>query len=577
MNRKTLKVEGIKTAGLVEGTFEGFASCFDNVDSVGDVVRRGAFAKALKSGRVTPLIWEHRSEDPRAYVGEVVEARETDEGLAIKGRFDLDTEHGAAAYRQVKGRRVEGLSIGYIVRRSQKSADGHTELLDLDLLEVSVVARGANDRALVGAVKSVGTPTVAARSTLALTRHRILKSALTEGTPMPNTARLERLIKGRDEQLALADSIIAGAEELKRDLTADEAADVETATEKAAGLDAQIKAAKADDDVMAEAMALAKSIGRPMRSTDDDPKPTTGHLPLTGRSVKALARSIARASIDPRSKALVANGSRTTAIELRDEIAEQGRPPQSILDVLPSRVVGATYSYLRQTVRTNNAAPVATGGTKPTSTLTVESVDGKLTVIAHVSEQIDHYTLADNANLEGFVESEMLFGLRAALEDQIINGSGTAPNLRGLLNTSGIQTQSFSSSALTSIRKGITKLESLGYTPSVLAVSADDWEAIELLTASSGATDVRGVPVDAVTRRLWGVQAVVSTVLPAKTAILLDGSAVSIDLDGQVDTRWSDSVGDDFTKNFVRARVESRFGLSVFKPNAVVSIATAAA
>ena len=50
--------------------------------------------------------------------------------LAIKGRFDLGTEHGMAAYRNVKGRRVSGLSIGYAIRNSTKTAAGN-ELTDL--------------------------------------------------------------------------------------------------------------------------------------------------------------------------------------------------------------------------------------------------------------------------------------------------------------------------------------------------------------------------------------------------------------------------------------------------------------
>jgi hypothetical protein len=36
----------------------------------------------------------------RNYVGDVVEGSETDDGLAIKGRFDLDTEFGKSAYRK---------------------------------------------------------------------------------------------------------------------------------------------------------------------------------------------------------------------------------------------------------------------------------------------------------------------------------------------------------------------------------------------------------------------------------------------------------------------------------------------
>ena len=87
------------------------------------------------------MIWAHKADDPRNYVGDVVSATETDEGLEVTGRLDLGTEHGAAAYRNIKGRRVSGLSIGYLIRNSTKSAAGN-ELTDLELVEVSIVARG---------------------------------------------------------------------------------------------------------------------------------------------------------------------------------------------------------------------------------------------------------------------------------------------------------------------------------------------------------------------------------------------------------------------------------------------------
>ena len=109
----------------------------------------------------------HKHDDPRNYVGDIVEAEETDEGLGIIGKFDLDTEQGKSAYRNTKGRRVGGLTIGYAVRNANKTAAGN-ELTDLELIEVSVVARGANDRALVDSVKSAaGTPTAPIRSRLA--------------------------------------------------------------------------------------------------------------------------------------------------------------------------------------------------------------------------------------------------------------------------------------------------------------------------------------------------------------------------------------------------------------------------
>ena len=61
---------------------------------------------------------------------------------------------------------MSGLSIGYAVRNAAKTAAGN-ELTDLELIGVTVVARGANDRALVDSVKSAGIPTTPIRSRLA--------------------------------------------------------------------------------------------------------------------------------------------------------------------------------------------------------------------------------------------------------------------------------------------------------------------------------------------------------------------------------------------------------------------------
>ena len=83
----------------------------------------------------------HKADDPRCYVGDVVEATETDDGLAITGRFDLDTEFGNSAYRNTEDRRVSGLSIGYTILNSTKTGAGN-ELTELESIEASIVARG---------------------------------------------------------------------------------------------------------------------------------------------------------------------------------------------------------------------------------------------------------------------------------------------------------------------------------------------------------------------------------------------------------------------------------------------------
>lgn len=561
----------IKSADDDTGTFTGLASVFDNLDAHGDIVRPGAFAKSLESGQPIPLLWEHQASDPRAYVGDVVTAVETDEGLAITGRFDLDSEFGKSAYRNVKGRRVSGLSIGYAIRDSTKTAAGN-ELTDLELVEVSVVARGANDRALVSSVKSAkARPTAPIRSQLA--KDAAARYLNEKSNPMMTTAKLATLQKDRDGQLALVKQILDTADELQRDLTADEADRVEEATNAAKALDARIATGKADLDVLQQAKALADEIGIPIGGGSGTK--ATGHLAMTGKHAKSFAAAIVKAMPHDGTKAL-ASGQQTTSTIVLPDVLPTGRPAVSLLDVLPTRQVAPSYAFLRQSVRTNNAAPVAVGGLKPTSVVSVQSIENRLRVVAHLSEPVDHFLLGDNANLERFVEDELVFGLRRALEAEITSGDGTGEHFTGILNTSGIVSQAFATNALTSVRKALTVLDAAGYEAGVIVLSAGDWEAIELLESTSGATDVRGVPIDPVARRLWGVPVVLNQGLGAKTGLVLGTDAVTVDHDGHVDVRWSEAVSDDFAKNQVRCRVEGRFGLSVNQPGAVVEVATAA-
>lgn len=592
MHRKTVPLTGIKTADLDEGTFEGWASTFGNTDHHNDRVMPGAFAKALAAGRTTPILWMHKSDDPRNYVGEVVEATETPEGLKIRGRFDLDTEHGSAAYRQVKARRVDALSIGYGIRHATKGADGVNELRDLDLIEVSVVTRGANDQALItAAAKSAGT-----RESL---REKIARAQLhAKDTPMGfyeptdpandidralmkagarqtvKAAEGNHWTKDRDSQLASARQIVELARELERDLTEDEAEQVQKHLDAAEAATKSLAAAEKSAAVLGALDALARGDSHPgiYGGGGGD---GTKHLAMTGRHAKAFAQSIVKAMPRNGTKAL-ASGVQTTSTIVLPDVVETGRPAVSLLDILPIRIVPPSYSYLRQSARTNNAAPVAAGAVKPTSVVSVVGVENRLRVVAHLSEQIPRYLLSDNADLERFVRDELVWGLQKAIETEVISGDGTGEHFTGILNTSNVVVQAFVTNALTSVRKAMTTLDANGYEVGAVVLSAGDWETIELLEITSGATDVRGVPVDPVSRRLWGVPVVLNQGLGAKTGLVIGKDAVTLDHDGNVDAAWSENVASDFASNFLRCRVEGRFGVSVNQPGAVVKVGTAA-
>jgi HK97 family phage prohead protease len=552
MQHKAVPVVGVKTSGLPEGQFTGWGAVFDNVDAHGDVIRRGAFDQSIKSGQVTPLLWEHQASDPRSYVGEILDAKETDEGLQITGQFDLDSEFGQAAYRAVKSRRVTGLSIGYRVRNSTKNAAGVTELTDIDLAEISVVSRPANDRALITATKSVE-------------RRESLRDAIALAqiqTKAGKNMTEDRFHEERTALLTKAREIAEVAKELDRDLTDTEATEIKSLMSKADEAKAMSEGAARSEAVFSALNAMAAS------GSHSPAASTTG---LTGDRLaftKATADKLtAKILGENGEKAIAPSGSAITGQEFQADPVALGRPALSLLQILPvTRHSSPNFAYLRQNVRDNKAAIVPEGTVKPTSVFSVERVEAALAVIAHLSEGLPKYWLEDAPAVSAWLTSELTTGLAAAVE---------AMALATINATSGVQTNAYATSALATLRTSVTKLELQGLTPAAFIVGPNSWQQIELAVSSTNAVEHLGLPYDPATRRLFGVPVVVSNIQAADTAHTLATGSVGLDTDTSgVSVSWSEnSNSDDWSKNLIRARVEGRYAASVFQPLGVVKSA----
>ncbi|WP_176459984.1 phage major capsid protein [Rhodococcus sp. 14-2470-1b] len=398
--------------------------------------------------------------------------------------------------------------------------------------------------------------------------------------------RIKQLQDSATSAIKRARDIAEKATAEDRDMDSDERKQFDI--EMAAGRELleKLKAAKADQLVVDEAESLAKAVGGAPGT--DDHTGASKFLGIAGTSVKSLARSIAGTMLREENgrKAVAPAGTSLTAIPLLPQSPiELPRALQTFLEVIPSGVESSpSWKYLKQTVRTNNAAPVAVGATKPTSVYTWDSANAALHVIAHMSEPIDKYLLEDVNALSAWIENELLFGLRIAVENQVLNGDGqllsgstTDRAILGLNSTSGVQSQAFASNLLTTARRAITKLEVIGKSPSVFVLSPTDWEALELTAATDDAVDYRGLPVDRAAQKLWGVPVSLSTALAAKAGVLLDTSTLRVVTDTQgVEVKWSENYADDFAKNQLRARCEGRFELEVQQPLGTVKIATQA-
>lgn len=155
----------VKSVGSDEGTFEAIVAVFNNVDSYGDVILKGAFADTLEewggSGYPIPVVWSHDKDDPFSHIGHVTEAKETDTGLLVKGALDLENPKAAQVHRLLKGGRVKEFSFAFSytpedVNPAKRDGVEVRELKRLKLYEVGPTLVGANPATELLSVKSAG-------------------------------------------------------------------------------------------------------------------------------------------------------------------------------------------------------------------------------------------------------------------------------------------------------------------------------------------------------------------------------------------------------------------------------------
>jgi HK97 family phage prohead protease len=146
------------------GRFSGYASVFNRVDSGGDIVMPGAFAKSLATRRDRiRLLFQH---DPKEPVGIWEAMGEDSYGLFVSGRLVPGVERADALKRLIENGALDGLSIGFRTVKATREA-GKRKLWQIDLFEISIVtfpmmedARIAPSSLSTGAAIAAATQTI---------------------------------------------------------------------------------------------------------------------------------------------------------------------------------------------------------------------------------------------------------------------------------------------------------------------------------------------------------------------------------------------------------------------------------
>jgi len=152
LKRKNLSLDSVDVKLAGDGRhFSGYASVFGGVDSYGDTIMPGAYKATLEDrSRPIAMRWNHFG----PVIGKWMRLEEDDKGLYVEG--ELTPGHSVAedAYALLKHGAVSGLSIGYRPVKAVENDTGGEDLMEIDLIEISVVESPADLNAQVGDVKS---------------------------------------------------------------------------------------------------------------------------------------------------------------------------------------------------------------------------------------------------------------------------------------------------------------------------------------------------------------------------------------------------------------------------------------
>ncbi|MFJ4166294.1 phage major capsid protein [Microbacterium sp. NPDC089698] len=268
--------------------------------------------------------------------------------------------------------------------------------------------------------------------------------------------------------------------------------------------------------------------------------------------------------------------------------------PQSLPGILPLKfqpltvadlfaqgsTSAAAISYVIEAAFQDLTGTVAEKGKKPQLDLTLARRQDNMAKIANIAKVTDE-TFQDAEQFIAYLQNRMIFGVKRKEEQQLLNGTGTSPELQGVLNRSGLATTVTTTAGLTAVKamegifNQITALRTSSFIePDAVVIHPADWQTIRLGKDSQGQyyaggpfTGAYGNPGPSNVYNIWGIPAVVTTAI-AQGTVLVGGFQES----GQVWRRNSITVEmtnsnvDDFENNLVTVRAEERVALSIYRP-----------
>lgn len=235
------------------------------------------------------------------------------------------------------------------------------------------------------------------------------------------------------------------------------------------------------------------------------------------------------------------------------------------------RTTSNMIEYAKQTSRTNNAAVVTEGGTKPQSDLAWTQAEVAVRTIAHWIN-VSRQALEDAVQLQTEIDSELRYGLDLAEEAELLSGSGAGQHLSGLITNSTAYAAPFVLTGATMIdqlRLAMLQASLTEFPADGMILHPSDWARIEL-TKDGEDRYLWSNPRSLAGPTLWGLP-IVDTQAMTVDKFLVGAFKMAATIYDRMDAEVavSSENQDNFIKNMYTVRAEKRLALAVKRPLAL--------
>ena len=335
----------------------------------------------------------------------------------------------------------------------------------------------------------------------------------------------------------------------------------------------------ADDAKSGAEQAVTKSLGHQVIDSDGYKSMMNGQS--KGVTVELKVAGTIDEGVIPAYSGGAGLAGQLTAPQFLPGIVPLKFQPLTVADLLASGTTGASsITYVIESAFQDLTAAVLEKGVKPQLDLTLARRQDNVQKIANVAKVTDEM-FQDAEQFQAYLSQRMMFGVRRLEESQLLNGSGVAPNLVGILQRAGLAAPVVTVAGLTAVKamegifNQVTALRSTSFIePDAVVIHPTDWQTIRLGKDTAGQyfgggpfTGAYGNPGPSNQAEIWGLKTVVTTAI-AQGTVLVGGFQEC----GQVFRRqgitleMTNSNVDDFVNNLITLRAEERLALAVYRP-----------